>query len=119
MSKNITGYDIRPVNRFDVTRVKSVMNQILTEEYSEREYEENMAPEWCKMTTQNILETLKDFGFHKYKYIVSVTIGEQRGGGCKMMSNSYWDSDTDSVASCSYKSNYIFVVATVFAIYHY
>uniref|UniRef100_A0AAX7SVX3 Uncharacterized protein n=1 Tax=Astatotilapia calliptera TaxID=8154 RepID=A0AAX7SVX3_ASTCA len=37
-------------------------------------------------------------GFDKYKLVVQVVIGEQRGQGVKMSSRCFWDADTDSYA---------------------
>ncbi|CAM9219843.1 unnamed protein product, partial [Hapterophycus canaliculatus] len=38
----------------------------------------------------------------RYKYVVQVVIGEQRGEGVRMGSRCFWDSDTDNVASETY-----------------
>lgn len=35
----------------------------------------------------------------RYKYVVQVVIGEQRGEGVRMGSRCFWDSETDNVAS--------------------
>lgn len=38
----------------------------------------------------------------RYKYVVQVVIGEQRGEGVRMGSRCFWDSETDNVASETY-----------------
>lgn len=35
----------------------------------------------------------------RYKFVVQVVIGEQRGEGVRMGSRCFWDSETDNVAS--------------------
>uniref|UniRef100_A0A673LRZ7 Tctex1 domain-containing protein 2-like n=1 Tax=Sinocyclocheilus rhinocerous TaxID=307959 RepID=A0A673LRZ7_9TELE len=39
-----------------------------------------------------------DVGFDRYKLIVQVVVGEQRGEGVKMAARCFWDADTDSYA---------------------
>lgn len=38
----------------------------------------------------------------RYKYVVQVVIGEQRGEGVRMGSRCFWDPETDNVASETY-----------------
>ena len=42
---------------------------------------------------------LAGLGVARYKYVVQVVIGEERGGGVKIGARSYWDTDTDVTAS--------------------
>ncbi len=37
--------------------------------------------------------------FDRYKFVVQVVIGEQRGEGVRMASRCFWDSDSDNYAS--------------------
>ncbi|CAN0039697.1 unnamed protein product, partial [Scytosiphon promiscuus] len=68
-----------------------------------------------------ILSLLNDFDLDmnlaRYKYVVQVVIGEQRGEGVRMGSRCFWDSDTDNVASETYINDSIFCVATAYAVY--
>ena len=41
---------------------------------------------------------LPDMGYDRYKFVVQVVIGEQRGEGVKMGCRCFWDSDTDNYA---------------------
>lgn len=38
----------------------------------------------------------------RYKYLVQVVIGEQKGAGVRMGCRCFWDSQTDAVASETY-----------------
>ncbi|CAG0897279.1 unnamed protein product [Cyprideis torosa] len=40
-----------------------------------------------------------DVVFERYKVVVQITLGEQRGAGVKVVSNCCWDKDTDNYAS--------------------
>lgn len=39
-----------------------------------------------------------DLGFQRYKYIVNVVLGEQRGAGVKTGTRCIWDAEADSYA---------------------
>ncbi|CAM9668988.1 unnamed protein product, partial [Choristocarpus tenellus] len=53
--------------------------------------------------TKKICDTIKDglkgMNLDRYKYVVQVVIGEQRGAGVRMANRCFWDSDTDNCAS--------------------
>ena len=44
----------------------------------------------------------QEMNLARYKYVVQVVIGEQRGEGVRMGSRCFWDSETDNVASETY-----------------
>lgn len=46
--------------------------------------------------------TCAEMNLARYKYVVQVVIGEQRGEGVRMGSRCFWDSETDNVASETY-----------------
>jgi len=53
----------------------------------------------------------------RYKYMVQVVIGEQRGEGVRMGCRTFWDRDTDTYASEIFTNDSIFCVATAYAVY--
>ena len=55
----------------------------------------------------------------KYKYVVQVVIGEQRGEGVKMGCRCFWDANTDNFATAEYSNSSIFCVACAFGVYLY
>ena len=57
--------------------------------------------------------------YYRYKIVVEVVIGEQRGEGVRMGSRCLWDSDTDNYASCVYMNDSLFCCAAVFGLYYY
>lgn len=50
-------------------------------------------------------------GYDRYKFIVQVVIGEQRGEGVKMACRCFWDSDTDNCAQDIFMNDSLFCVA--------
>ncbi|CBJ48976.1 conserved unknown protein [Ectocarpus siliculosus] len=55
-----------------------------------------------KRICDEIKNGLKEMNLPRYKYVVQVVIGEQRGEGVRMGSRCFWDSETDNVASETY-----------------
>ena len=55
----------------------------------------------------------------RYKIVVEVVIGEQRGEGVRMGTRCLWDSDTDSYASDVFMNDSLFCCAAAFGIYYY
>lgn len=43
--------------------------------------------------------TFSEMNLARYKYVVQVVIGEQRGEGVRMGCRCFWDSETDNIAS--------------------
>lgn len=66
-----------------------------------------------------IKNRLKDIGRDRYKYIVQVTLGVQKGQGVQAGCKNYWDIDTDTMAFEQYVDDNIFCLATVWGIYVY
>ena len=55
----------------------------------------------------------------RYKIVVEVVIGEQRGEGVRMGTRCLWDSDTDNYASDVFMNDSLFCCAAAFGIYYY
>ncbi|CAB1120999.1 unnamed protein product [Ectocarpus sp. CCAP 1310/34] len=70
-----------------------------------------------KRICDEIKNGLKEMNLPRYKYVVQVVIGEQRGEGVRMGSRCFWDSETDNVASETYVNDSVFCVATAYAVY--
>ena len=55
----------------------------------------------------------------RYKFVVQVVIGEQRGEGVKMGCRCFWDASTDAYATEMFSNESIFAVAVAMGIYMY
>nr|CAG8503553.1 9582_t:CDS:2 [Entrophospora candida] len=56
---------------------------------------------------------------NRYKYIVNVSILENKGAGVRMQVNCLWDSDTDNLAQETFKNETIICVVMAFGVYFY
>ncbi|XP_004067937.1 tctex1 domain-containing protein 2 [Oryzias latipes] len=122
MAESSTGtYLIRPdyQKKFKPAIVKEFVHEIVRERLSGVKYEPEKIPETCSSLADCIRDKVKSLGIDKYKIIVQVMIGEQRGQGVKMCSRFFWDADTDNYAEDVFMNDSLFCVAAVFGCYYY
>ncbi len=62
---------------------------------------------------------LKELGLPRYKFVVHVVVGQQKGQGVRIGARNFWDLDTDYSVSENYLTDDIFCLVTVYAIYYY
>ncbi|XP_071198503.1 dynein light chain Tctex-type protein 2B isoform X1 [Salvelinus alpinus] len=93
-------YLIRPnyQHKFKAAVVKECIRDILREQLSGVQYDPDEVGVLSRSLADCIKDKLKDVGFDRYKLVVQVVIGEQRGEGVKMAARCFWDADTDSYA---------------------
>ncbi|XP_046892902.1 dynein light chain Tctex-type protein 2B [Hypomesus transpacificus] len=114
-------YLIRPnyQHKFKPAVVKECIRDILKEQLSGVDYD----PEEVPLTSRNLADRIKDklkkMGFDRYKLVVQVVIGEQRGEGVKMAARCFWDADTDNCAQDIFMNDSLFCVAAAFGSYYY
>lgn len=114
-------YTIRPKfeKKFRPSLVKDIIHQVLKESLHEKQYNSEDARILSKEIGDSIQSRLKEFELDRYKYIVQVVIGEQRGEGVKMGCRCFWDSDTDNYAQDIYMNDTLFCVAAAYGVYYY
>ncbi|EDV28410.1 uncharacterized protein TRIADDRAFT_18983, partial [Trichoplax adhaerens] len=105
--------------RFRAALVKDVIHGILQEELSGKNYDAQEAISWTKVITDTIKLRLKELNFDRYKIIVQVLIGEQRGQGVQMGCRCFWDSDTDNYAQDIFINESFFCIAAAYGIFTY
>jgi hypothetical protein len=74
---------------------------------------------WTREIADDIKMKLKELALERYKFVVQVVIGEQRGEGVKMGSRCFWDPNTDASASAEFSNESVFAVAVAFGVYLY
>ncbi len=55
----------------------------------------------------------------RYKLLVQVVIGQQKGEGVRMGTRCFWDSESDNYASDTFSNDSLFCVATAYGVYMY
>ena len=124
-SNNMSLIEIRPPykSRVSVQMMKELMKNILDKTFSStngfmRLNDEELA-KLNQLITEQIRKKLKALNYPRYKFIVQVVLGEQRGGGVRSGTKVFWDGETDKHASESFVNEHIFCIASVYAVYLY
>jgi len=113
-------YIMRPSSRFPAQLVKETLRSVLVEKLSHTAIKDaKYTTEGTKAIADAIRSRLKALGLPRYKYIVQVVIGENKGQGFRMATKCLWDGSTDDYASEDYKNDNIFAVAVAYGVYLY
>uniref|UniRef100_A0A8D2J6T8 Tctex1 domain containing 2 n=1 Tax=Varanus komodoensis TaxID=61221 RepID=A0A8D2J6T8_VARKO len=105
--------------RFRSSTVKDCIHEVLKEELENVQYDPEEVPQLTKSLSETIRDRLKEKGFHRYKIVVQVVIGEQRGEGVNMAARCFWDADTDNYAQDVFMNDSLFCVAVAFGSFFY
>ncbi|KAF0042034.1 hypothetical protein F2P81_005566 [Scophthalmus maximus] len=85
-------YLIRPSHqhKFKPARVKECIREVVRERLSGVQYDPEEVPELSRSLADCIKDKVKNAGFDRYKLVVQVAIGEQRGQGVKTACSVWW-----------------------------
>ncbi|XP_035747129.1 tctex1 domain-containing protein 2, partial [Egretta garzetta] len=106
-------------DRFKSSTVKECIHAILKEKLANVQYIPEEMPQLTKSLSETIKDRLKEEGFDRYKMVVQVVIGEQRGEGVNMAARCFWDADTDSYAHDVFMNDSLFCVVAAFGCFYY
>mmetsp|Transcript_53582 Transcript_53582/g.127414 ORF Transcript_53582/g.127414 Transcript_53582/m.127414 type:complete len:127 (+) Transcript_53582:237-617(+) len=114
-------YSIAPHFRkkFKPMLVKDLMQEVLTEKLGGTKYNVDTASKLAKEITDVVKNKLKELQWDRYKYVVQVVIGEQRGEGIKMGTRCFWDQETDNMAQATFTNDSLFACVVAFGVYLY
>ncbi|VDL95426.1 unnamed protein product [Schistocephalus solidus] len=102
-----------------VARETMLILQLLKAKLDGLKYDYELFPGIISLA-DSIREEIKEkLKLNRYKFIVQVTLGEQKGQGVKASCRCYWDADADNYAEVTYFNERIFCVAVAFGIYNY
>uniref|UniRef100_A0A669PZJ4 Tctex1 domain containing 2 n=1 Tax=Phasianus colchicus TaxID=9054 RepID=A0A669PZJ4_PHACC len=105
--------------RFKAAAVKECIRAVLKEKLADVQYVPEEIPQLTKSLSEIIKDRLKEEGFERYKMVVQVVIGEQRGEGVNMAARCFWDADTDSYAHDVFMNDSLFCVVAAFGCFYY
>ena len=106
--------------KFRPSSVKAVISSVLAERLTDKIYNPESTGLWTREIADEIKSKLKtELDLPRYKFVVQVVIGEQRGEGVRMGCRCFWDPDTDAYAEDTYRNDSLFCVAAAFGVYLY
>eukprot|EP00003_Mantamonas_plastica_P032250 TRINITY_DN869_c0_g1_i2.p2 TRINITY_DN869_c0_g1~~TRINITY_DN869_c0_g1_i2.p2 ORF type:complete len:169 (-),score=55.05 TRINITY_DN869_c0_g1_i2:157-663(-) len=124
-SSNVGGeegsYVLRPKfsQKFRASVVKEIISEVLAEKLTGVKYDSDTCTDMTREIADEIKGRLKELDLPRYKFVVQVLIGEQRGEGIKMACRAFWDSDTDNYAQDVFINKHLFCVVAAFGVYLY
>ena len=112
---------LRPTfeKKFNKKEVSAIIREIFEKRLEKAEYDSEKVAQMTKELANEIRDTVTAKKYERYRLVVNLTIGEQKGQGIKMGCRCLWDEDTDNFVKEMYINNSIFAVAIVFGIYKY
>jgi len=115
------GFKMQPdlQDRFNKKVVHSIIHTALGEFLSSVQYSEESVANLSKEMAEVIKARVKDLNYKRWKIVVQVLIGEQKGQGVYTGSRCIWDADCDDFATDMFVNDSLFCVASVFGIYFY
>ncbi|TKR80555.1 hypothetical protein L596_014613 [Steinernema carpocapsae] len=115
------GFVLRPPPnlRFPKNDAKSRVERVVTDVFHDKIYDAAQVHKWSNEVAEKLKKELEDMKLPRYKYIVQVSVGEQRGQGLTINTGVCWDSDTDSSTSFLYNRDTFFCQVTLYAVYSY
>ncbi|MEW5306790.1 MAG: hypothetical protein WDW36_009228 [Sanguina aurantia] len=114
-------YAVEPAfnQKFKASRAKELIAAVLKVRLASAVYHADNTSSWAREIADDIKTKLKEESWGRYKYVVQVFIGEQRGEGVRLACRGFWDPNTDSYAHEAFSNESLFCVATAFGIYLY
>jgi len=114
-------YVIRPAYKdmFKPRVVQGILRSTLHERLNAKKYDPMETGNWTKQIATDVKTRLKALELKRYKYLVQVVIGENKGAGVRMGCRCLWDAQTDKVAEEVFINDSIFAVAVAFGVYLY
>lgn len=103
--------------RASATRMKEIIREILNEKLGGREYHGDHVQQQTKTIADEVKQKLKSMELPRYKYMVQVVIGEQRGEGVRMGCRTFWEPTTDTYANETFINDSLFCVVVAYAVY--
>lgn len=106
-------------NKFRQGKAQELISEVLKSKLNNVSYHADNTSTWTREIADDIKIKLKEMNLDRYKFVVQVVIGEQRGEGVKMGCRCFWDANTDNFATAEYSNGSIFCVAVAFGVYLY
>ena len=113
-------YQIRPKQRekFKAAEAREVIRAVLKEKLELEAADADLAI-LGRQIADRVKYQLKELGKGRYKYVVQVALGQQKGQGVQAGTRCFWDFETDAVAYEQYLTDNLFCLVTAYGVYLY
>jgi len=104
--KEIDPYQTRPPypQQFKPLQVQQLLKQIIIPQLTGVSYDPDQSPQLAKDLASSIKNQLKQLNLPRYKFLVQVVLGENRGAGVRCGARCLWDQQTDKLADFKFQN---------------
>ncbi|XP_012879961.1 PREDICTED: tctex1 domain-containing protein 3 [Dipodomys ordii] len=110
-------YRMEPMKKFQAHSVEIKIQQILTETLKDVRYDDKAFSHLSLELADQMLLAVKEFGFHRYKFIIKVLFIQKTGQAINIASRWIWDVAWDSWVQAKHETETYVALALVFALY--
>jgi len=110
-------YKMKPDQRFPVAQIEKIIHEVLEESLQHENYDVKKSRDLIKNVSQTIKDKVKEMDIPRYKLVVMVHIGENKGQDIKIASRCLWNDVYDSYATASLQNSSILAQASVFGVF--
>ncbi|ESO86975.1 hypothetical protein LOTGIDRAFT_128207 [Lottia gigantea] len=112
-------YRLEPkdTNKFQTEQVEGLLKDILESRFENMEYDATKCAALSKDLSKFIHTRVRCLGFPRYKYIIHVTIIQNKGQSLQISSRYLWNADHDRYATYTFNNANLIVTAQVYAVY--
>ncbi|XP_048210422.1 dynein light chain Tctex-type protein 2 [Perognathus longimembris pacificus] len=110
-------YRMEPTKKFQAHSVEIKIQQILMETLKDVKYDNKAFSHLSLELADQILLAVKEFGFHRYKFIIKVLFIQKTGQAINIASRWIWDVAWDSWVEAKHETETYVALALVFALY--
>ncbi|KAI0232387.1 Tctex1 domain-containing protein 1 [Lamellibrachia satsuma] len=111
-------YRTGPTRPFQSHLARDVIRQVVDSRLARVSYSAERAAALGASLSDEIKASVKRLNFDRYKYVVTVTLGEKNDQELVVTSRCAWDADSDNSATYEWQANDMFCCVVVFAAYH-
>ncbi len=104
---------------FRPMKVKALVEELLKTELVNVSYDGNESTKLSTEIANKIRSALKELQLPRYKLMVQVVLGENKGAGVQIGSRCLWDPNTDHMAEANFTNDSLFCCAIVYGVYLY
>ncbi|XP_036782353.2 dynein light chain Tctex-type protein 2 isoform X2 [Manis pentadactyla] len=110
-------YRMEPLKKFQAHSVETKVQQILSESLKDVKYDDKVFSHLSLELADRILLVVKEFGYHRYKFIIKVLFIQKTGQAINIASRCIWDVAWDSWVAAKHETETYLALALVFALY--
>ena len=103
--------------RFYPAKVKLIIEDVITRNVADKEYDQQQAKTWVETIVRQIQTQTKQLSIPAYKIVVQAVIGQVAGQGVRVASKCLWDEANDNYSTFTFTNHSLFCTGMVFGIY--